>query len=59
MNFEPRECDMDLVVDMERANIGVEEILQYAAAVFTEDDIRSLIYALEQKISHPVGAEHV
>lgn len=36
------DCNLDLVVEMEEMGVGVEEILQYARAIFDHDEMRSL-----------------
>jgi hypothetical protein len=44
------DCDCDLVVAMEEAGVGVEEILQYSRGCLTPDEIRLLIYGLERMV---------
>jgi hypothetical protein len=41
------DCDCDVVVEMEEMNIGVEEVLQYARAIFTREEVVNLIRGLE------------
>ena len=51
------DCDMDLVIKMDEAGVGVEEVLQFAKGCLTRDEIRSLIFGLEKQIAAPVSAE--
>jgi hypothetical protein len=44
------DCDCDVVVEMEEMNIGVEEVLQYARAIFTREELVNLIRGLEEII---------
>ncbi len=44
------ECDCDRVIEMQDMEIGVKEILQYAHAVLTREEIQSLIRGLEEQI---------
>lgn len=44
-------CDCDLVIEMEEMGVGMEEILQYAQGVFTNDDLKALIQRLEEMAS--------
>ena len=45
------DCDCDRVIEMEQMRIGVEEILQYAKAILTRDDVLHLIHGLEEIVS--------
>ena len=40
-------CDCDTVIEMEEMCVGVEEILQYARAVFSRSEMAALIRGLE------------
>ena len=42
------DCDCDVVIDMERMGVGIEEILQYARAVLPREDVRALIRGLQE-----------
>jgi hypothetical protein len=41
------QADCDLVIEMEDAGVGVEEILQYAHGILTDVEVRQLIRGLE------------
>ena len=41
-------ADCDLVLDMEEAGVGVEEILQYARGVLSDDEIAALVDGLQR-----------
>ena len=40
-------ANSDLVVEMQEAGVGVEEILQYSQGVFSEQEIHTLIRGLK------------
>ena len=44
------DCNCDLVIEMESMGLGVEEILQYARAVLTRDEVRALQRGLEEML---------
>ncbi len=44
------ECDCDRVIEMQEMEIGIKEILQYSHAVFTREEVQSLIRGLEEQI---------
>ena len=50
------DANCDLVIEMQEMGVGVDEILQYAK-VLSRDEIRALIYGLEQFESEAVAAE--
>ena len=39
-------ADCDLVIELEKAGVGIEEILQYAHGVLSEKELRALIRGL-------------
>ena len=43
----PYDADCDLVLEMEEAGVGVEEILQYANGCLSEAEVRGLIRGLQ------------
>jgi len=54
------ECDIDLVLEMERAGIGVEEIVAYATACLSRSDCRAIVARLEvsdRKAAPSLGTE--
>ena len=48
------DCDCDLVIEMQEAGIGVEEIAQYALRL-TRSEVRSLIRLLEEIVEDASG----
>ena len=51
------ETNLDLVYEMEQMGVGVDEIVEFARAVLSKDELRSLAYCLEQEIRSTV-VEH-
>ena len=43
--------DCDLVLEMEEAGVGVEEILQYARGTLSDTEVRLLVYGLREILS--------
>ena len=50
MNEKLHEANLDAVLDMEDLRLGVGELLQYAIAMFTEDEQLALIALLKQHL---------
>jgi hypothetical protein len=48
-------CNCDTVVEMEEMGVGVEEILQYAQAVLSRDELVSLVRSLEEICAQPTA----
>ena len=46
MSHSTYAADCDLVIELEEAGVGIEEILQYAHGVLSEKEIRALIRGL-------------
>ena len=42
------DCDCDTVIAMEELGVGIAEILQYARALLTRDDVRAVVRGLEE-----------
>ncbi len=53
MNDIVYDCNLDVVIEMDERGVGVGEILQYARGALTLDEVRSLIYGLEQMVPKP------
>jgi hypothetical protein len=47
------DCDCDTVIEMEQMGIGVEEILQYAHAILTREQVAALLRGLEEICLQP------
>jgi hypothetical protein len=47
MSESCRDGNCDLVLAMEDAGVGVEEILQFAKGCLSQDDVRTLVARLE------------
>ena len=50
------DANCDMVLAMEEAGIGVQEILQYARGVLPSEDIRTLILGLEALVEQSPAA---
>ena len=42
------DCNCDRVLEMEKMELGIEEILQYAKAILPRKDVRTLMRGLEK-----------
>lgn len=42
------DCNCDTVLEMEQMGIGVEEMLQYAKAMLTREQVAALLRGLEE-----------
>jgi hypothetical protein len=49
------DCNCDTVIAMEEMAAGTEEILQYARAILSRDDVRTLIRGLEEILEGAAG----
>lgn len=56
MSYPIHAADCDLVVELEEAGVGIEEILQYAHGVLSENEIRALIGGLARIVEERAGA---
>ena len=48
------ECNYDAIVEMQKAEVGIQEILQYSHALLAEDQIEQIIQG-RQRIGHDRG----
>jgi len=47
------DCNCDTVLEMEEMGVGVEEILQYARAVLSREQVAAILRGLEEMCLQP------